>query len=158
MNFEDLLKVNINTLNSYFFIISLCFLATILSVCADLVCGVMRSRRNAIPVSSKAFRRTVTKLIEYSCTIFVFSIIGTLVQYSVTMYGVNLPKVPIFTLLLTICICFIEFKSILENLQDSTKKNAKELIKLFATLDQRDKQNIIKTLVTYLAENETKNE
>lgn len=148
---HELLNVDVRVVNAFLFIVSICFVCVFLTVLSDFVCGVMRSKRNGIPISSKAFRRSVTKLIEYFCMLAVISIVGVLVQYSISAYGlVNIPKIPILSIFITVAICLIEFKSILENLQDSTKKNVKEVIKLFSALDKTDKDSVIRQFLKYL--------
>lgn len=148
--FSDILKMNSTTIQSFVVLGSLCFVAILLCVCSDFVCGVLRSKRSGVPITSKGLRQTVTKIVEYSCTLFVCSIIGALVQYSLEMCHIRLPKIPIFSLFISVCICFIEFKSILENLQDSTKKNAKALYNLFKQLDKSDKERMIQLFGEFL--------
>lgn len=148
--YTELFKLNGLTVQSFIILTSLCFMAVFLCVSSDFVSGILRCRRQEIPISSRALRNTIRKLIEYYCTLFVFSIIGAMVQYALEIYNAPLPKIPIFSIFISICICLIEFKSILENMQDSTKKNARALFNMFKQLDPKDKEKTILSLLEFL--------
>lgn len=149
---KELFQLDVKTVQSFIVLTSLCFLVILLFVGADLVSGIMRSRRNKIPLSSKAFRLTLSKIVEYFCALIVFSIIGTIVQYSCELSDIHLPRIPYFSFLLTIAIGLIEFKSIIENMQAKTKKNVRALLAAIKMLDLKEKENILKALAEYITE------
>lgn len=96
-------------------IILTCWLFMIVSSIVDFWSGITTAKALGIPLMSKGFRRTITKIGDYikvMLFVLMFDILGSLLPFYIA---------PFATILCTVAIIYIECKSVIEN---SRRKNA----------------------------------
>jgi len=92
------------------------------AVVADLWSGLRKARRENIPRTSRALRRTVDKIARYFNCLMALTIIDAMILTGATYLRYtmnwNLTLIPIFTFIGAIALAFIEVKSICEKSQE----------------------------------------
>lgn len=120
----------------------LCFIAVGIFVYADYKSGIRKAKEIGLEIVSKEIRKTTTKLSSYYMLMLGISVIDLAQMLSLHVINIESEKhffvVPILTLIITIVVCYIEFKSIREN------ADKKQLIK------EKEALNDLKSLVEYV--------
>ena len=151
------------------FIIFLCCVCILFMCAFDLFAGVRKAKRRGELSSSYGYKRTVSKLVKYYSAVFAIIVVDALQIFVCwhlnTFTKYNLPLIPIFTIVVSLGVCFIEFKSIIEPEDAKDKAKMQEAMKLAKALAENglDVKTIGKTLITetadsYLKGKEVKNE
>lgn len=96
-----------------------------LTVLADLVSGLRKSRREGRTLTSRGFRRTVRKLVSYYLALFSMSVVDVMVIAAGIVYASSgeesvLPSFPFLSTFGSISLALIEIKSICENSPENT--------------------------------------
>jgi Na+/H+ antiporter NhaD/arsenite permease-like protein len=120
----------------------LCFISVGIFVYADYKSGVRKAKELGLEIVSKEIRKTTTKLSSYYMLMLGIAVIDLAQMLSLHVINIESEKhffvVPILTLVITIVVCYIEFKSIREN------ADKKQLIK------EKEALNDLKSLVEYV--------
>lgn len=120
----------------------LCFISVGIFVYADYKSGVRKAKELGLEIVSKEIRKTTTKLSSYYMLMLGIAVIDLAQMLSLHVINIESEKhffvVPILTLIITILVCYIEFKSIREN------ADKKQLIK------EKEALNDLKSLVEYV--------
>ena len=111
MNYLDLHLNVTQDIGNGITIIFICCVAIIISALLDLGSGVKAARKRGDKICSRNFRRTVTKIADYY-RILVFGVIIDILGLPFSWYN-N----PYCTMLVTLGVVLIEWKSVLENYQ-----------------------------------------
>ena len=110
---------------------------------ADLASGLRKARRRGETTRSRALRRTVDKLARYYNVLIVLTVVDamqiTAAVFLRTVEGYDVPTIPIFTLIGSLGMAFIEVKSIFEKGDDKEKQQLAELVSLLETIADNDR-------------------
>lgn len=110
---------------------------------ADLASGLRKARRRGETTRSRALRRTVDKLARYYNVLIVLTVVDamqiTAAVFLRTVESYNVPTIPIFTLIGSLGMAFIEVKSIFEKGDDKEKQQLAELVSLLETIADNDR-------------------
>ncbi|MCH5347084.1 MAG: phage holin family protein [Muribaculaceae bacterium] len=93
--------------------------AVIVAVGVDFVSGIVKARRQGVATSSRGFRRSVTKLVNYLLLLFGMLTIDGIIVLTMLLSrmagGWNVVMIPWLTSAAAVSLTFIEAKSISEN-------------------------------------------
>lgn len=110
---------------------------------ADLASGLRKARRRGETTRSRALRRTVDKLARYYNVLIVLTVVDamqiTAAVFLRTVESYDVPTIPIFTLIGSLGMAFIEVKSIFEKGNDKEKQQLAELVSLLETIADNDR-------------------
>lgn len=110
---------------------------------ADLASGLRKARRRGETTRSWALRRTVDKLARYYNVLIVLTVVDamqiTAAVFLRTVESYDVPTIPIFTLIGSLGMAFIEVKSIFEKGDDKEKQQLAELVSLLETIADNDR-------------------
>lgn len=110
---------------------------------ADLASGLRKARRRGETTRSRALRRTVDKLARYYNVLIVLTVVDamqiTAAVFLRTVESYDIPTIPIFTLIGSLGMAFIEVKSIFEKGDDKEKQQLAELVSLLETIADNDR-------------------
>lgn len=110
---------------------------------ADLASGLHKARRRGETTRSRALRRTVDKLARYYNVLIVLTVVDamqiTAAVFLRTVESYDVPTIPIFTLIGSLGMAFIEVKSIFEKGDDKEKQQLAELVSLLETIADNDR-------------------
>lgn len=110
---------------------------------ADLASGLRKARRRGETTRSRALRRTVDKLACYYNVLIVLTVVDamqiTAAVFLRTVESYDVPTIPIFTLIGSLGMAFIEVKSIFEKGDDKEKQQLAELVSLLETIADNDR-------------------
>lgn len=131
------------------------YLVVFVAICADLLAGIRKAKKEHKIRTSFGFRKTLDKILQYYGVLFFLSFIDILQMYLVggliNELGWKLFSFPIITFVGTIYICIIEYRSIKE--KRDAKENARidEVTRLLSELIKDNKNfeavdNLITTL------------
>lgn len=136
------------------FILLFEYLFVLLMVMADLFSGVQKAKKNGVVRSSFGFRRTVEKLSRYLNLLIGLTIVDAIhisaIWYLETYYDYTIPLFPLFTLIGSLFMAFIELKSIYEKAED--KQRFEEVGKLAGKIivNKNDLEEIAKSVAEYM--------
>lgn len=132
-------------------IIFICCILIIIASFIDMWTGIDAARVNKEPISSRALRKTVTKIIDY-LRVLVFAVLIDVLGLCFTWY-----VIPYCAILATLGVLLIEFRSVIENskkkrsqageivdivsqiIKCASDKDAEELIKIIRKEQENDK-------------------
>jgi phage-related holin len=124
-------------------IIFMCCVLVIVACFIDLWTGIDAARKNREPISSKALRRTIAKILDY-LRVVVFAVLIDILGLSFTWYAA-----PYCAIICTLGILIIEGKSVLENFQKK-KSSAAQVVDIIETIvnctDNETADKIIKAI------------
>ena len=110
---------------------------------ADLASGLSKARRRGETTRSRALRRTVDKLARYYNVLIVLTVVDamqiTAAVFLRTVEGYDVPTIPVFTLIGSLGMAFIEVKSIFEKGDDKEKQQLAELVSLLESIADNDR-------------------
>lgn len=110
---------------------------------ADLASGLRKARRRGETTRSRALRRTVDKLARYYNVLIVLTVVDamqiTAAVFLRTVESYDVPTIPIFTLIGSLGMAFIEVKSIFEKGDDKEKQQLAELVSLLEVIADNDR-------------------
>lgn len=110
---------------------------------ADLASGLSKARRRGETTRSRALRRTVDKLARYYNVLIVLTVVDamqiTAAVFLRTVESYDVPTIPIFTLIGSLGMAFIEVKSIFEKGDNKEKQQLAELVSLLETIADNDR-------------------
>lgn len=110
---------------------------------ADLASGLSKARRRGETTRSRALRRTVDKLARYYNVLIVLTVVDamqiTAAVFLRTVESYDVPTIPIFTLIGSLGMAFIEVKSIFEKGDDKEKQQLAELVSLLESIADNDR-------------------
>ena len=110
---------------------------------ADLASGLSKARRRGETTRSRALRRTVDKLARYYNVLIVLTVVDamqiTAAVFLRTVEGYDVPTIPVFTLIGSLGMAFIEVKSIFEKGDDKEKQQLAELVSLLESMADNDR-------------------
>lgn len=110
---------------------------------ADLASGLRKARRRGETTRSRALRRTVDKLARYYNVLIVLTVVDamqiTAAVFLRTVESYDVPTIPIFTLIGSLGMAFIEVKSIFEKGDDKEKQQLAELVSLLESIADNDR-------------------
>lgn len=134
-------------------IILVCWVFVAVAVAVDFVSGRKTAKALGKPITSRGYRRSVTKLADYY-KIMLFAIMGDIIGCLFDFY-----IVPFMTLMFVLAILFIEGKSLMEHsrerktaaaeipdivkqiIQCSTSAKGQEILELIKSMSETDKKN-----------------
>ena len=132
---ERLLWILATVVAEYFLVLA--------AAAADLASGLRKARRRGETTRSRALRRTVDKLARYYNVLIVLTVVDamqiTAAVFLRTVEGYDVPTIPIFTLIGSLGMAFIEVKSIFEKGDDKEKQQLAELVSLLETIAVNDR-------------------
>ena len=120
------------------------YLLVMIAVCCDLFCGAWWALKRGELRRSAAFRRTVDKLARYYNALFALSVIDVMQILSLNylhFYSIalDLPLMPVFTILGAIAMAIIELKSIFEKADRKYRSELRQAVDIIRkALDRRD--------------------
>lgn len=121
-------------------IIFLCCILVIVACFIDLWTGVDAARKNREPISSKALRRTIAKVLDY-LRVIVFGVLIDVLGLAFPWYAV-----PYLAIICTLGILIIEGKSVLENFQRKKSSAAQVVDVIQAIVDATDNETAEKII------------
>lgn len=132
---ERLLWILATVVAEYFLVLA--------AAAADLASGLRKARRRGETTRCRALRRTVDKLARYYNVLIVLTVVDamqiTAAVFLRTVEGYDVPTIPIFTLIGSLGMAFIEVKSIFEKGDDKEKQQLAELVSLLETIADNDR-------------------
>lgn len=132
---ERLLWILATVVAEYFLVLA--------AAAADLASGLSKARRRGETTRSRALRRTVDKLARYYNVLIVLTVVDamqiTAAVFLRTVESYDVPTIPIFTLIGSLGMAFIEVKSIFEKGDDKEKQQLAELVSLLETIADNDR-------------------
>ncbi len=132
---ERLLWILATVVAEYFLVLA--------AAAADLASGLHKARRRGETTRSRALRRTVDKLARYYNVLIVLTVVDamqiTAAVFLRTVESYDVPTIPIFTLIGSLGMAFIEVKSIFEKGDDKEKQQLAELVSLLETIADNDR-------------------
>lgn len=124
-------------------IIFLCCILIIVACFIDLWTGIDAAKKNKEKISSKALRRTITKVLDY-LRVVIFAVLIDVLGLSFPWY-----VIPYCAIISTLGILFIEGRSVLENFQKK-KSSAAKVVDAIETIinctDNETAEKIIKAI------------
>ena len=124
-------------------IIFMCCILVIVACFIDLWTGIDAARKNREPISSKALRRTIAKVLDY-LRVIVFGVLIDLLGLAFPWYAV-----PYMAIICTLGILIIEGKSVLENFHKK-KSSAAQVVDIIEAIveatDNETAEKIIKAI------------
>lgn len=124
-------------------IIFMCCMLVIVACFIDLWTGIDAARKNREPISSKALRRTIAKVLDY-LRVIVFGVLIDLLGLAFPWYAV-----PYMAIICTLGILIIEGKSVLENFHKK-KSSAAQVVDIIEAIvnatDNETAEKIIKAI------------
>lgn len=121
-------------------IIFLCCILVIVACFIDLWTGIDAARKNREPISSKALRRTIAKVLDY-LRVIVFGVLIDVLGLAFPWYAV-----PYLAIICTLGILIIEGKSVLENFQRKKSSAAQVVDVIQAIVDATDNETAEKII------------
>lgn len=119
------------------------YFLVLVAAAADLASGLRKARRRGETTRSRALRRTVDKLARYYNVLIVLTVVDamqiTAAVFLRTVESYDVPTIPIFTLIGSLGMAFIEVKSIFEKGDDKEKQQLAELVSLLETIADNDR-------------------
>lgn len=132
---ERLLWILATVVAEYFLVLA--------AAAADLASGLRKARRRGETTRSRALRRTVDKLARYYNVLIVLTVVDamqiTAAVFLRTVEGYDVPTIPVFTLIGSLGMAFIEVKSIFEKGNDKEKQQLAELVSLLESIADNDR-------------------
>ncbi len=132
---ERLLWILATVVAEYFLVLA--------AAAADLASGLRKARRRGETTRSRALRRTVDKLARYYNVLIVLTVVDamqiTAAVFLRTVEGYEVPTIPVFTLIGSLGMAFIEVKSIFEKGDDKEKQQLAELVSLLESIADNDR-------------------
>lgn len=132
---ERLLWILATVVAEYFLVLA--------AAAADLASGLRKALRRGETTRSRALRRTVDKLARYYNVLIVLTVVDamqiTAAVFLRTVEGYEVPTIPVFTLIGSLGMAFIEVKSIFEKGDDKEKQQLAELVSLLETIADNDR-------------------
>lgn len=132
---ERLLWILATVVAEYFLVLA--------AAAADLASGLRKARRRGETTRSRALRRTVDKLARYYNVLIVLTVVDamqiTAAVFLRTVESYDVPTIPIFTLIGSLGMAFIEVKSIFEKGDDKEKQQLAELVSLLESIADNDR-------------------
>lgn len=132
---ERLLWILATVVAEYFLVLA--------AAAADLASGLRKARRRGETTRSRALRRTVDKLARYYNVLIVLMVVDamqiTAAVFLRTVEGYDVPTIPVFTLIGSLGMAFIEVKSIFEKGDDKEKQQLAELVSLLESIADNDR-------------------
>ena len=124
-------------------IIFMCCILVIIACFIDLWTGIDAAKKNREPISSKALRRTIAKVLDY-LRVIVFGVLIDLLGLAFPWYAV-----PYMAIICTLGILIIEGKSVLENFHKK-KSSAAQVVNIIEEIvkatDNETAEKIIKAI------------
>lgn len=133
-------------------IIFLCCILVIVACFIDLWTGVDAARKNKEPISSKALRRTIAKVLDY-LRVIVFGVLIDVLGLAFPWYAV-----PYLAIICTLGILIIEGKSVLENFQRKKSSAAQVVDVIQAIVDATDNETAEKIIKAIKADGKIRKE
>lgn len=119
------------------------YFLVLVAAAADLASGLRKARRRGETTRSRALRRTVDKLARYYNVLIVLTVVDamqiTAAVFLRTVEGYDVPTIPVFTLIGSLGMAFIEVKSIFEKGDDKEKQQLAELVSLLESIADNDR-------------------
>lgn len=132
---ERLLWILATVVAEYFLVLA--------AAAADLASGLRKARRRGETTRSRALRRTVDKLARCYNVLIVLTVVDamqiTAAVFLRTVEGYEVPTIPVFTLIGSLGMAFIEVKSIFEKGDDKEKQQLAELVSLLESIADNDR-------------------
>ena len=124
-------------------IIFMCCILVIIACFIDLWTGIDAAKKNREPISSKALRRTIAKVLDY-LRVIIFGVLIDLLGLAFPWYAV-----PYMAIICTLGILVIEGKSVLENFHKK-KSSAAQVVNIIEEIvkatDNETAEKIIKAI------------
>ena len=119
----------------------ICYMSEIITPLIDFRVGIKKAKARGEEITSDRWKDTPKKISNYLLFTFAVTVVDlvqmALVHYCSTFYGwTAIPLLPFLTAISAIGVNLIEIKSIYENNDVKTKREAKEIAKLAAAIVQ----------------------
>ena len=113
-------------------IVFVLYIAPVVASLIDLRFGIKKARERGEEIDSDHLKKTPAKITNYLLFIFAVSVVDVvqmaIVHYLSTFYGWHsIPLLPVLTAVASVGCCGIEVKSIYENNDTKTKREAKQI-------------------------------
>ena len=116
----------------------ICYMSEIITPLIDFRVGVKKAKARGEEITSDRWKDTPKKISNYLLFTFAVTVVDLvqmcLVHYLSLFYGWTIPLLPMLTAIAAIGVCLIEVKSIYENNDVKTKREAREIAKLAAAI------------------------
>lgn len=152
----------INNMEKIFIILWITFglyCLVLVAILADLWSGITKARKAGIIRSSYGFRKTVEKMGRYYNVLFVLTIMDAMqiaaVWYMEEFYNKLIPMFPFITLIGSIGICLIEFKSIYEKSEDKVRFDEVGKMAGQILINKDNIEEVAKTIGEYMKQEST---
>lgn len=127
-----------------------CALAVLMAVAIDLGSGLYKAKQRGEVRTSYAYSRTTMKLITNEGAVIIMAMMDVLLFYGhlwdVLHLGV-LHSVPVFTVITSVWMCFVQAVSVRENADSKSDEHAKrQLVAIIKTLSSKDVQTILEAM------------
>lgn len=127
-----------------------CALAVLMAVAIDLGSGLYKAKQRGEVRTSYAYSRTTMKLITNEGAVIIMAMMDVLLFYGhlwdVLHLGV-LHSVPVFTVITSVWMCFVQAVSVRENAESKgDKKAADQLIAIIRTMRRKDVDDILRAM------------
>lgn len=145
---EQIFRLNVTQdLKHGMTIIFICCILVFVASFIDMWTGIDAARVNKEPVSSKALRKTVAKIIDY-LRVVIFSVLIDVLGLCFTWY-----VIPYCAIIATLGILLIEFRSVIEN-SKKKKSHAGEVAEVVAKIIECAKEKDAEELIKMIKEKE----
>lgn len=121
----------------------------------DLQSGIRKAKKAGKYRSSKKLRRTFDKIVSYYTVVFFGTLVDILQVFGLCCLGWSFPKFPFVTFIAVLGVGVIEFKSIVEKMEDKERAQIQDAAEtLVALMKDRDKYSAILAQVSELSAKE----
>lgn len=152
MSMEQLFHLNVTQdIRHGMTVIFICCVLVFVASFIDMWTGIDAARTNKEPVSSKALRKTVAKIIDY-LRVVLFSVLIDVLGLCFSWY-----IMPYCAIMATLGILLIEFRSVIEN-SKKKKSHAGEIAEVVAKIIECVQEKDAEEIIKIIKEKEVKNE
>lgn len=127
-----------------------CALAVLMAVAIDLGSGLYKAKQRGEVRTSYAYSRTTMKLITNEGAVIIMAMMDVLLFYGHLWDALHLDvlhSVPVFTVITSVWMCFVQAVSVRENAESKgDKKAADQLIAIIRTMRRKDVDDILRAM------------
>lgn len=127
-----------------------CALAVLMAVAIDLGSGLYKAKQRGEVRTSYAYSRTTMKLITNEGAVIIMAMMDVLLFYGHLWDVLHLDvlhSVPVFTVITSVWMCFVQAVSVRENAESKgDKKATDQLIAIIRTMRRKDVDDILRAM------------
>lgn len=134
------------------------YIAILVFISLDLWSGIRKAKQRGEFTSSNGLKKTIEKISKYMNMMLVLTALDFVLMLALYLFNGRgathrIPIIPVFTLIGTMFVGIIEFKSIYENNEAKEKAKIQDVSKMFKQMmKDPEARNMLKELTKYVTE------